>query len=135
MSRGRGGTSRAVRVIRVAGAALVLALLCGYILLSRPQCQILKHTGFYCAGCGVQRMLWALLRGDLLLAFRMNPFMLFFLPAAALYFVVESVRYIQEKPLICRSRWFLWTAIAVLAASGAFMVARNFPGSALAPVG
>ncbi len=52
------------RVFKAAGGLLVLGLALGAVLLLRPGCVIFEATGFYCAGCGTQRMLLALLGGE-----------------------------------------------------------------------
>ena len=116
------------RALAAAGVLLALALACGALLLLRPPCLILKYTGFYCAGCGTQRMVWALLRGDLAGAARQNIFMLIFLPASAIYIVVEAVLYVKGKPLLSRSKAFPAAAALVLAAAMVFTVLRNLPG-------
>lgn len=116
--------------------ALLLALALGGVVLLwlRPDCLILKHTGFFCTGCGVQHMVLALLRGDLAGAAAENLFMLLALPAAASYFLWEAVRYIQAKQPLYRMRGFLPVLCFVLALAAAFTLLRNLPGfSWLAP--
>lgn len=113
--------------------ALLLALV--LLLLIRPECQILKHTGFYCAGCGVQRMLLAMLRGDFAGAADQNIFMFILLPCAGVYLVVELVRYVRGKRLLCRSKGCVPVLAVVLVLAGVFVVLRNLPGfDWLAPV-
>ncbi len=112
--------------------ALLLAL--GLLLALQPPCLILKRTGFYCTGCGVQRMLLALLRGDLPGAAAQNIFMLIFLPCAALYLAAEAWRYGAGKSPLYRSRAFGPAVAAVLLLAGLFTVLRNLPEFAwLAP--
>lgn len=111
--------------------ALLLGLGAGFILVVfvlKPPCLILKCTGFYCAGCGGQRMLWAALRGDLSGAFRQNPFLFVFLPMAACYALWEAVRYVKAKPPLYKTRAFLWAALILLAAAVLYTVLRNLPG-------
>lgn len=48
-----------------------------------PKCMFHAITGWDCAGCGSQRMLHALLHGDLAGAWRANPFLLCVLPLVA----------------------------------------------------
>ena len=105
--------------------ALLLAL--GLLLALQPPCLILKRTGFYCTGCGVQRMLRALLRGDLPGAAAQNIFMLIFLPCAALYLAAEAWRYGAGKSPLYRSRAFGPAVAAVLLLAGLFTVLRNLP--------
>lgn len=119
----------AKRALRAALALLGLAsafLLVVFVL--RPPCVILETTGYYCAGCGGQRMISALLEGDLLGAFRYNPFLFVFLPLAGLYAVTEAVRYVQNKRPLSRSRRFVPILIAVLFLALLFTVLRNLPG-------
>ena len=40
-----------------------------------PKCAVYQLTGYKCPGCGSQRMLHALLHGDLVSAFRYNAFL------------------------------------------------------------
>lgn len=123
-----------VRILKAGGVLLALALALGAVLLLRPPCLILKTTGFYCAGCGVQHMVLALLRGDWSQAFRQNAFMLAVLPLAALYAVWEAVRYVKGKRPLYRLRGFLPAVLLLAAAAAAFTVLRNLPGfSWLAP--
>lgn len=105
----------------------------GLLLWFRPECLILKYTGFYCAGCGTQHMALALLRGDLAGAAEENIFMLLLLPAAGACFVWEAVRYIRGKPGLWRKKGFRAALGITLAAAVLFTVARNVPGSWLAP--
>lgn len=50
-----------------------------------PKCLFHTLTGYECPGCGSQRMLHALLHGDLAGAWRFNAFLLCSLPLLALY--------------------------------------------------
>ena len=106
---------------------MALALAGSAILLLRPECLILKYTGFYCAGCGTQHMVWALLRGDLSGAVYENIFMMIFLPAALLYAGAELVRYVQGKPLLYRRKAVLTALCLLLIAGMLFTVLRNLP--------
>lgn len=116
------------RALTAAGALLALGLLAGAILLLRPPCLILRLTGFYCAGCGTQHMVLALLRGDLREAAGQNLFMLVFLPVLGVYLLAEAVRYIREKRPLFRSRAFVPVLSVVLFAAVLFTVLRNLPG-------
>lgn len=122
------------RVCRVLGALLALVLAGAGLLLLRPPCLILKYTGFYCAGCGVQHMALALLQGDLAGAASENLFMLLVLPATAVYLAWEAVRYVLQKKPLCRMRGFLPALCGVLALAAVFTFLRNLPSfSWLAP--
>ena len=84
-------------------------------------------VGYLCPACGTTRMLSALLHLDFAAALQLNPFMLFALPLAAVWLVLEAARYIRgEKPLLYR-RWAVALWAAVLCAAVVFAVWRNFP--------
>ncbi len=125
------GREKTRRALRAAGALLGLgALFVFVVFVLRPPCLILKATGFYCAGCGGQRMIWAALRGDMAGAFRQNPFLFCALPLTAAYVLAEAVRYVQKKRPLYKSGRFtaVLGTLAVLAL--VFTVLRNLPGFA-----
>lgn len=106
----------------VFGAAAVLVVL--YIL--RPPCLVRKVFGVLCPSCGTTRMIAALLQLDFAGAWALNPFMLFFLPFALLWGVLEAVRYAKSKPPLLFKRfsialWAAWFLSALI-----FGVWRNF---------
>lgn len=117
---------------RAARAAAVLlglgALLALLVFVLRPPCLILKCTGFFCAGCGGQRMVLDLLRGDLAGAFHHNPFLFFLLPLAGIYCVWEAARYIEKKPPLYKRKGFLILVAVVSVLAVIFMILRNLPG-------
>ncbi len=118
-----------LRLVRAAAALLLLGAACLFlVLVLRPPCVILQATGFYCPGCGGQRMLSALLRGDLPQAFRRNPFLFCILPLAAAYAVAEAVRYTQKKRPLYQSKRFPAVLIVILVLALVFAVLRNLPG-------
>ena len=109
-----------------AGACLFLgAAGLGGLYLLRPPCLILKMTGLRCAGCGTQRMISRLLRGDLLGAWGYNPYMFVVLPLAAFYALWEALRYVREKPPLRKTRPAQMVLLAVLLCGVGFMVLRN----------
>ena len=57
-----------------------------------PKCYFYAITGWECPGCGSQRMLHALLHGDLAGAWRYNAFLLCMLPALALMLFTAATR-------------------------------------------
>jgi len=119
---------RAARAAAVLlGLGLLLAL---FVFVLRPPCLILKCTGFFCAGCGGQRMVSDLLRGDFSGAFRHNPFLFFVLPLTGAYCVWEAARYIGKKPPLYKRRGFLIAAAAVSVLAVLFTILRNLPGFA-----
>lgn len=116
------------RLLR-AGAVLGALALAGVLLLVfQPPCLVLTATGWYCAGCGGQRMVLSLLQGDAAGAFGQNPYLFFALPLLGAYLLAEGVRYVLGKPPLYRRRWVMAALAAVLAAGLVFMVLRNLPG-------
>lgn len=63
-----------------------------------PQCVFHRVTGLQCAGCGSQRMLHALLHGDIAGAFRANAFAVVSIPAIIFLAWVELNR--RKRPVI-----------------------------------
>lgn len=116
------------RALIALGIFLALGAGAAALLLLRPPCLILEYTGFYCAGCGTQRMVLALLRGDLKSAAGLNIFMLAALPAAGIYAAIEAVRYVRGERLLCRAKGFVPVLLGVLAAAAVFTLLRNQPG-------
>lgn len=117
------------RMARAAAVLLGLALLLAlFVFVLHPPCLILKCTGFFCAGCGGQRMVFDLLRGDFSGAFRHNPFLFFALPLAGVYCVWEAARYIEKKPPLYKRKGILLIAVAVSVLAVLFTVLRNLPG-------
>lgn len=116
------------RVLKAGAVLLAAGCACAGIYLLRPPCLILEHTGFYCAGCGTQRMLTALLRGDIPGAFSHNPFMFLCLPLAVLYVLWEASRYVRGRGPLWQTKGARIAALAVLALALAFTAVRNLPG-------
>jgi hypothetical protein len=81
-----------------------------------PPCPFHWVTGLYCPGCGSLRALHALLHGQMLTAFRMNPLMLLSMPVLGLLVL---------RPTTASRPWVAWTAFAVLLGYG---IVRNIPG-------
>ena len=52
-----------------------------------PRCIFLSLTGFKCPGCGSQRVIHALLHGDVALAAHYNAFLLGAIPVIGLYLI------------------------------------------------
>lgn len=87
---------RLYRMLLLTGGIL---LLCFVVYLLHLPCLVLAATGYTCPACGTQRMLDAILQGDLGGAFVSNPLMLFLLPAAGIYYVVKAAGYIKKGTL------------------------------------
>ena len=134
----------ALKPLQVAGlAAAATAAVAGAWLLRHfdpevahglfPTCMFRDFTGFHCIGCGMTRMLHALVHGDLPRAFSMNPLAMALLAVSPL---------LAGWKLGWRPRW-LRAPMAVLAEPKfwlvllpTYWVARNlpwFPFTLLAP--
>ena len=116
------------RLCRVFLVFLGLAAPAGLVVLLKPPCPFSALTGLSCAGCGGQRMLSALLRGDVSLAFRQNPFLFCALPLLGLYLLGEAVRYGKGRPPLCRQLWAVAFLAALALGAVAFTLLRNLPG-------
>lgn len=57
-----------------------------------PKCMMLTITGYQCPGCGSQRMMHALMHGDISAAWGFNPFLMCMLPVLALMFFSSLTR-------------------------------------------
>ena len=98
-------------------------------------CPIRLVTGKYCPGCGISRMLLALLRLDFKAAFLANRLLFFLLPVILVYALIKAICYIktgkQDQSLPEQIAVFL-----VLILTIAFWAMRNMEAfSFLAPVG
>lgn len=91
-----------------------------------PQCVFHRITGLQCVGCGSQRMLHALLHGDIAGAFRANAFALLSLPAIVFLIWVETRR--TRHPALYRKVFspLLIAVTGILLVS--WMIARNIIG-------
>lgn len=58
-------------------------------------CPIKWVTGKYCPGCGISRMLLAVLRLDFETAYHANRLLFFLLPIILIYALVKAVQYIK----------------------------------------
>ena len=91
-----------------------------------PQCVFHRVTGLQCAGCGSQRMLHALLHGDIAGAFRANALVLLSLPAVAFLAWVECER--TRRPQLYRKVYSTSLIVSVGVLLGAWMLVRNLLG-------
>lgn len=91
-----------------------------------PQCVFHRVTGLQCVGCGSQRMLHALLHGDLAGAFRANAFVLLSLPAIAFLAWVETQR--TMRPVLYRKVYSTTLIVTVGILFVAWMAIRNVCG-------
>ena len=81
-------------------------------------CLFHKITGLYCPGCGITRMLFALLRLDIYQAFRYNPWVFLLLMGYIIYKIIELIRGYKFKEN-------KYVVITLLIATLLFGVLRN----------
>ncbi len=127
VGRGRG--------VGVVGIFLGLLLLGGSAVLFRfdptqhgfyPRCQLYQMTGLQCPGCGGLRALHALLHGQVVEAFKLNPLFVLALPAAGVWITTWLVRKRRDPAarLTLPTAW-IWGGVALIILFG---VVRNLPG-------
>ncbi|MGH8109013.1 MAG: DUF2752 domain-containing protein [Arenimonas sp.] len=89
-----------------------------------PSCPSRWLTGLYCPGCGTTRALHALLHGDIVKAFSMNPVFVLASPIVALLILDQSTRLPQGLTRLARffsdARPWAWGLIG-------FAILRNLP--------
>lgn len=96
-------------------AVLAIALFYGALEAAGITCPILFLTGVSCAGCGMSRAWIALLRLDVVAAFRYHP--LFWLPAPAVLAWLFREKFpmkARKAALVCVCALFLGTYLARL---------------------
>lgn len=91
-----------------------------------PKCVFHEVTGFQCMGCGSQRMLHALLHGDLAGAMRANMFLFFSLPVILFLLFTELWR--KRFPGLYRKIYSVPMIITTAAMLGAWLLVRNMLG-------
>lgn len=112
------------------GVAVALLTLCAFyyafdpsLTAWSPRCMVHTLTGLECPGCGSQRMLHALLHGDIASAWRYNPFLLCMLPVIA-FFAFSALTRKRYPTLYMRLHSFT-VMISLAAAITVWTVARN----------
>ena len=112
--------------VALAVAAIVMLRLNDPNAAGSPFAPCIIHTlsGFWCAGCGITRALHALVHGDVVRAFGMNPMAMLLLPLGVLAFAWGGgYRPAWAAPIIqFLSKPMLWVALIP-----AYWVARNLP--------
>lgn len=90
--------TRGSLAIRWGGVAIIIVIFVIYFIFDpsesgfAPKCMLHALTGFECPGCGSQRMLHALLHGDLAAAWRYNAFLLLMMPVFAVMLAASATR-------------------------------------------
>jgi len=109
-----------------AGAVLLFYFLVDPLQFSPiPPCPMYRMSGYLCPGCGGQRALHALLRGDLAASWALNPLVILAGPLAAAALVFrEIVRYRRGPgaPAPGLQAWQVWVGAGALAL---FTLVRN----------
>jgi len=96
-----------------------------------PQCLFYRTTGFYCAGCGATRALYALLHGRVLEAMHDNALFVGALPwvaGLAGFYLLEAWRKKAWPEWNVPPRLLVRTGIGFFLLMLLFMAARNLPG-------
>jgi len=98
-----------------------------------PGCPFLALTGYYCPGCGMTRLVYALTHGDVGVAFGLNPLLFALLPVFGYLYVRWTVSTARGLPM----RTVLFKQPVVYSFLGlviVYWVVRNLPAAqALAP--
>lgn len=80
-----------------------------------PQCVFYKLTGWQCAGCGSQRAIHALLKGDFVGAWHQNALLVLLIPVILFMIYLEIVRI--GKPKLYStfySPYVIWIFVVVI---------------------
>ncbi len=111
-----------------------------YDLISTPiqtiPCIFRTLTGLYCPGCGSRSALIQLARGNLYAAWRLNPLMILFLPAAFL-FVISQVKILftgRSLPRLFLHPSLVWAIFYLILAYWIFRNIPLYPFTLLQPV-
>lgn len=88
-----------------------------------PQCLFHKLTGLQCAGCGSQRLVHALLHGDVVAAFRANALAFISIPFLLLMVYADARR--RRYPVLHRKLYSTTTIVIACSAIVVWSVVRN----------
>lgn len=86
------------KLVWVCAGLIVLGIIAVYLIFDPtqsdlfPKCPFMMLTGLKCPGCGSQRVVHALLNGDVAAAWHHNAFMVAMLPLIVLYLLSEIFR-------------------------------------------
>ncbi|MBR3249075.1 MAG: DUF2752 domain-containing protein [Clostridia bacterium] len=83
-------------------------------------CIFNKITGFYCAGCGITRAIYSLIKLDFYQAFRYNMLVIILLPFGLVYLVYKYL--LKGKKEIPNIIWYFLVGLSIL-----FAILRNIP--------
>lgn len=109
---------------------LFVSLIVGYYFLSKYTgfgipCIFKTITGYDCPGCGVTRMIFALIRLDFQSAFNFNPLVFIYFPFIIFYFLYEDYLYIYERKdkVLSKIPNYVWTILIIITIT--FGIVRN----------
>ncbi len=89
-----------------------------------PPCMFRALTGYYCVGCGLTRALHALVHGDIVRAFAMNPLAMILFPLMPLMLLhTRGWQPVRLQPLMS----IVMTPKLWLLLLPAYWIARNLP--------
>lgn len=110
----------------------LFGILVGYFIINKKfdiglPCFINKTTGLFCPGCGITRMLFALLRLEIKEAFFYNPLIFIMLPFIIIYYIYFLYLYVIDNTdkFYRLFPWYSWVIVGILVIS--FTIARNLP--------
>lgn len=99
----------------LAVAFCVIYLIFGDMLGVYVPCIFRKITHLYCPGCGITRMLAAILTGDFYQALRYNPLICILLPLVIVYLVDYLINQARgQKSLLVRTPNWVWILMIVV---------------------
>ena len=108
--------------MRIKKEFIVLAIIVFYSL--SFGCLFHKITGLYCPGCGITRLLLAILKFDFYQAFRFNPLVFILLIVYLLYEVINLILKLLKRNKIKVNKYVLYFILIIIVAFG---IMRNFP--------
>ena len=76
-------------------------------------CIFHKLTGFYCPGCGITRMIFAMLRFDFYQAFRFNPFVFLLLIVYSVYLFIYIIVKVKLKKELIIPRYLYYVLLVI----------------------
>ena len=128
-------TFSAVCLIALAAVFAVVGILPPGVL---PPCPLHALTGLFCPGCGITRMLLALVHGQPVTAFRQNPMVFVMLPVAVAALIHMALPVRLQSPAVQRVLQSPAWPLGLVAAVAVFTILRNipvWPACTLAPGG
>jgi hypothetical protein len=120
------------RLGRALRLAVVLAPLVVLTVADLPVCLTAAFTGLPCPGCGLSRAAFALLRGDLPLAFQLNPLAPLVVPLSVVGFGTIALRYVWVGRTDYQS-WVIWV-VGLLSGALVLVWLARFLGAFGGPV-